>query len=41
MTSDAQHVYPPPPELVRHAHVSGMDAYRALCAEADADYTGY
>jgi acetyl-CoA synthetase len=34
-------VYPPPPEAVQGAHVSGMDAYRQLCAEADADYEGY
>jgi acetyl-CoA synthetase len=33
--------YPPPPELARAAHVSGMAAYEALCAEAEADYAGY
>jgi acetyl-CoA synthetase len=41
MTAEATHVYPPPPELVRRAYVSGMDAYRKLCAEAEADYEGY
>jgi acetyl-CoA synthetase len=35
------HVYAPPPELAAHAHVSGMAAYRALCAEADADHEVY
>jgi len=34
-------VFSPPPELVRHASVSGMDAYHALCAEADRDYEGF
>jgi acetyl-CoA synthetase len=34
-------VYPPPPEAVQGAHVSGMEAYRKLCAEAEADYEGY
>jgi acetyl-CoA synthetase len=26
---------------VQHAAVSGMAAYQALCAEAEADYEGY
>jgi acetyl-CoA synthetase len=41
--SDSAHLatYHPPAELVRDAHVSGMAAYDALCAEAAADYTGY
>ncbi|HET6598857.1 MAG TPA: acetate--CoA ligase [Burkholderiaceae bacterium] len=34
-------VYPPPAALVKGAHVSGMDAYRRLCAEAEADYEGF
>jgi acetyl-CoA synthetase len=34
-------VYAPPPELAARAHVSGMAAYRALCAEAEADFEGY
>ena len=33
--------YLPPPALVAQAAVSGMDAYRALCAEAERDYEGY
>ncbi len=31
----------PPASLVQAAAVSGMAAYDALCAEADADYAGY
>ncbi len=34
-------LYPPPPALVKGAHVSGMAAYEKLCAEAEADYEGY
>src|SRR5258705_1130653 len=34
-------VFPPPPELVRQANVSGMDAYRKLCAEAEKDFEGF
>ncbi len=34
-------VFPPPAELVRKANVSGMDAYRALCAEAERDFSGF
>ena len=34
-------VYAPPPGLAAAAHVSGMAAYQALVAEADADYPGY
>ena len=34
-------IYLPPDALVRDACVSGMDAYRALCAEAEADYAGF
>lgn len=33
--------YQPPAELAAAAHVSGMDAYQRLCAEAEADYEGY
>ena len=42
--SSAEHttkVYPPPASIVQGAHVSGMEAYRKLCAEAEADYEGY
>ena len=34
-------VYAPPAELAKSAHVSGMAAYDALCAEAAADYGAY
>ena len=40
MTSAAA-TYLPPDALVKGAHVSGMAAYNALCAEAEADYEGY
>ena len=38
---NATTMYPPPAALVETAHVSGMEAYRRLCAEAEADYPGY
>jgi acetyl-CoA synthetase len=34
-------VYYPSEEAVKNAAVSGMDAYRALCKEAEDDYEGY
>ena len=34
-------VYAPPAELAKSAHVSGMAAYEALCAEAAADHGAY
>src|SRR5688500_8363518 len=34
-------VFPPRPEVVKAANISGMDAYRALCAEAERDFDGY
>jgi len=34
-------IFNPSPEFVAQANVSGMDAYKALCAEAEADYEGY
>jgi acetyl-CoA synthetase len=34
-------VFNPSPEFVAQANVSGMDAYKALCAAAVADYEGY
>ncbi len=34
-------LYPPPAGLVAGAAVSGMAAYEALCAAAEADYTGF
>ena len=34
-------VFPPAPEFVRSATISGMAAYDALCKEAETDYQGY
>ena len=34
-------IFPPSAEFVQQANVSGMDAYRALCAEAERDFTGF
>ena len=34
-------VFAPPAEFVKNATVSGMDAYQALCAEAEKDYEGF
>ena len=34
-------VYQPSADFVKNAAVSGMDGYKALCAEADKDYEGY
>ena len=34
-------VFPPSEETVKRAAVSGMDAYKALCKEADQDYAGF
>ena len=34
-------IFPAPESVARRAHVSGMPAYEALVAEADADYEGY
>ncbi len=34
-------VFPPSAEFVKQANISGMDAYRALCAEAERDYEGF
>ena len=40
MSTEA-HVYQPPESAIRNAWVSGMDAYRALCAEAEADHEAF
>ena len=40
MSEPVQFFYPSE-EMVRNATISGMDAYRALCAEAEADYEGF
>ena len=34
-------VFSPPADMVKQAAVSGMDAYRALCDEAERDYEGF
>ena len=34
-------VFPPAPEFVKQANVSGMQAYRTLCAEAEKDLEGF
>ena len=34
-------VYQPSADFVKNAAVSGMDGYKALCAEAEQDYEGY
>jgi acetyl-CoA synthetase len=34
-------VFPPDEAFVKQANVSGMDAYRALCAEAGKDFEGF
>jgi acetyl-CoA synthetase len=34
-------VFPPSAEFVKQANVSAMDAYRALCAEAEQNFTGF
>src|SRR5665213_1113536 len=39
--STESHVYEPPASLVKHAWVSGMDAYRKICAEAERDSEAY
>ena len=39
--SAESHVYPPTPEAMKDAWVSGMPAYQALVDEAGRDYEGY
>ena len=34
-------VFPPSPQMVKQANVSGMEAYRALVAEAERDFSGF
>ncbi|MGH8735740.1 MAG: acetate--CoA ligase [Burkholderiales bacterium] len=34
-------VFPPAPEFVKQANVSGMQTYRAMCAEAEKDLEGF
>ena len=40
MSADA-HIYEPPADLAKNAHVSGMAGYQALCDEAAHDYEGF
>ena len=34
-------VFPPSPDFVRQANISGMPAYAAMCAEAEKDFEGF
>jgi acetyl-CoA synthetase len=34
-------IFNPPAEFVKNAAISGMEAYRAMCAEAERDYEGF
>ena len=34
-------VFPPSPDFVRQANVPGMEAYHAMCAEAERDFEGF
>ncbi len=34
-------IFNPPAEFVKNATISGMDAYQALCTEAERDYDGF
>ncbi len=34
-------VFPPAADFVKQANISGMEAYKALCAEADRDFEGF
>src|SRR5687767_5080699 len=34
-------LFPPRPEIVKAANISGMEHYQALCAEAERDYDGF
>ena len=34
-------VFPPPPDAVKAARISGMEAYNALCDEASRDFEGF
>ena len=40
MSEHATPTYHPHAEFVKNAHVSGMDAYHALCQKAEQDYPG-
>ena len=34
-------IFPPAEAFVKQANISGMAAYKALCAEAEQDYEGF
>ena len=34
-------VFPPSDAFIKQANISGMDAYKALCAEAEKDLEGF
>jgi acetyl-CoA synthetase len=34
-------MFPPSPEFVKQANISGMEAYNKLCAEAETDFQGF
>ena len=36
-----ERLFPPSDAFVKQANISGMDAYRKLCAEADKDFEGF
>ncbi|MES2069478.1 MAG: acetate--CoA ligase [Pseudomonadota bacterium] len=41
VTKQESRVFSPPAAFVANANISGMDAYHALCAEAEKDYEGF
>jgi len=41
MSNESVQLFYPSDELVKNAAVSGMEAYKALCDEAERDYEGY
>lgn len=41
MSNESVQLIYPPENIVQNAAVSGMEAYKALCAEAEKDYEGY
>ena len=41
MSETSQHLYPPPAEMARTAHVPGFGAYEALVQEANADHQAF
>ena len=41
MSENTSALYHPHPDFVQQAHISGMDAYHALCEKAEKDYPGY